>query len=108
MCTRLKVGQKKLLEIKMNKAELVEKIAKETGLSKKDTENVIKKFIEVVSKEMAKGNDVQLIGFGTFTTGKRAAREGRNPATGETIQIPSSKTPKFKPGKGLKDAVNKK
>ena len=80
----------------MNKAELVEKIAKETGLSKKDTENVIKKFIEVVSKEMAKGNDVQLIGFGTFTTGKRAAREGRNPATGEIFPIEPYHRPMLK------------
>ena len=87
----------------MNKAELIEKMAKSTGLPKKDAESALKSFLEIVSKELEKGHDVQLIGFGTFTVGKRAAREGRNPATGETIKIAASKTPKFKPGKALKD-----
>lgn len=75
---------------------------------KKDAESALKSFLEIVSKELEKGHDVQLIGFGTFTVGKRAAREGRNPATGETIKIAASKTPKFKPGKALKDRLNKK
>lgn len=92
----------------MNKTELVDAIAKGTGLTKKDAEAAVKCFIDTVSKELTKGHDVQLIGFGTFAVGKRAARTGRNPATGETIKIAASKTPKFKPGKALKDAVNKK
>ncbi len=92
----------------MNKAELVDEISKETGLTKKDSEAALKSFIGVVSKELSKGNDVQIIGFGTFSVGERAARSGRNPKTGETIKIAASKSPKFKPGKALKDAVNKK
>lgn len=92
----------------MNKAELIEKMAKETGLTKKDTESAVKAFIEIVSKALTKSEDVQLIGFGTFTTAKRAARTGINPKTKEQIKIPASKSPKFKPGKALKDAVNKK
>lgn len=92
----------------MNKAELVDEISKETGLTKKDSEAALKSFIGVVSKELSKGNDVQIIGFGTFSVGERAARSGRNPKTGETIKIAASKSPKFKPGKALKDAVNKR
>ncbi|HBD68806.1 MAG TPA: HU family DNA-binding protein [Treponema sp.] len=92
----------------MNKVELVDAIAKNTGLSKKDTEAAVKSFIEVVTKELSKGHEVQLIGFGTFAVGKRAARTGRNPKTGETIKIAAAKTPKFKAGKALKDSVNKK
>lgn len=92
----------------MNKAEMVDAIAKDTGLTKKDAEGALKSFIENVSKELKKGNEVQLIGFGTFAVGKRAAREGRNPKTGETIKIAASKAPKFKAGKALKDLVNKK
>ncbi len=92
----------------MNKTELIDAIAKDTGLTKKDSESALKSFIEVVSKELSKGHEVQLIGFGTFAVGKRAARTGRNPKTGEEIKIAASKTPKFKPGKALKDKVNKK
>ena len=92
----------------MNKAELVEAIAADTGLTKKDSEAALKSFIENVSKELSKGNDVQLIGFGTFTVSKRAARTGRNPQTGETIKIAAAKAPKFKAGTALKDRVNKK
>ena len=92
----------------MNKVELVEAIAKETGLTKKDSEAAVKAFVETVSKELTKGKDVQLIGFGTFTVGKRAARKGRNPQTGEEIKIAAAKMPKFKPGKALKDRVNKR
>lgn len=92
----------------MNKVELVDAIAKDTGLTKKDAENALKSFIENVSKELKKGGSVQLIGFGTFDVGKRAAREGRNPKTGETIKIAACKSPKFKAGKALKDLVNKK
>lgn len=91
----------------MNKSELVDAIAKDTGLTKKDSEAAVKAFVEVVSKALSKGDDVQLVGFGTFSVGKRAARTGRNPKTGETIKIKASKSPKFKPGKALKDKVNK-
>ena len=91
----------------MNKVELVEAISSDTGLTKKDTEVFLKKFIETVTKALVKGDDVQLIGFGTFKVNKRPARTGRNPATGETIKIAASKTPKFTAGKALKDAVNK-
>ena len=92
----------------MNKAELVAAIAKEAGLSKKDAEKALKAFTDTVSKELKKKNKVQLIGFGTFEVAKRAAREGRNPQTGKAMKIPASIAPKFKAGKALKDAVNKK
>ncbi|MCR4821507.1 MAG: HU family DNA-binding protein [Treponema sp.] len=91
----------------MNKAELIDAIAADTKLSKKDTDAFIRAFIENVSKSMEKGDSVQLIGFGTFEVGERAAREGRNPKTGETIKIAASKCPRFKAGKALKDRVNK-
>ena len=92
----------------MNKTELVDAIAKETGLSKKDSEKAVKAFTDAVSAELKKGGKVQLVGFGTFEVTKRAAREGRNPQTGKTMKIAASKAPKFKPGKALKDLVNKK
>lgn len=91
----------------MNKAELVSAIAEETGLSKKDTEATINSFVNVVSDELAKAEKVQLIGFGTFETRKRAARTGRNPQTGEELKIKASTVPAFKAGKALKDRVNK-
>ena len=93
----------------MNKAELVEAIAKKTGLSKKDAEAGLNAFTDVVKKELTnkKGDrKVQLVGFGTFEVAERKARSGRNPANGETIKIKASKSPKFKAGKALKDAVN--
>ena len=92
----------------MNKTELVAAMAKETQLAKKDVEAVLKSFIDVVSEELKKGEKVQLVGFGTFEVSKRAAREGRNPQTGETMQISASKAPKFKAGKALKDLINEK
>ena len=92
----------------MNKTELVEAIAKKTGLSKKDSEAAVKAFVEVVSTQRKKKDKVQLIGFGTFETAKRAARTGKNPQTGKEIKIPASVAPKFKPGKALKDLVNGK
>lgn len=91
----------------MIKADLIDAIAAETKFSKKDTDLFIKAFIETVSKALEEGDNVQLLGFGTFEVGERAAREGRNPKTGETVKIPASKTPKFKAGKALKDRVNK-
>ena len=92
----------------MNKTELVDAIAKETGLSKKDSEKAVKAFTEAVSKELKKTGKVQLVGFGTFETAKRAARTGKNPQTGAAIKIPAATVPKFKAGKALKDAVNGK
>ena len=92
----------------MNKTELVEAMAKKAGLSKKDAEGALKAFIESVSAQLKKGKKVQLVGFGTFDVSKRAARKGRNPQTGKEIKIAACKVPKFKPGKALKDLVNKK
>ena len=92
----------------MNKTELVDAIAKETGLSKKDSEKAVKAFTETVSKELKKKGKVQIVGFGTFETAKRAARTGKNPQTGAAIKIPAATVPKFKAGKALKDAVNGK
>ena len=90
----------------MNRTELVAAMAEATELSKKDAEAALKAFIDVVTAEMKKGEKVQLGGFGTFEVSERAAREGRNPQTGETMTIAASKSPKFKAGKALKDAVN--
>ena len=90
----------------MNKTELVAAMAEQTNLSKKDVEAALKAFVDVVAEELKKGEKVQLVGFGTFEVSERAAREGRNPQTGETMQIKASKTPKFKAGKALKDMMN--
>ena len=90
----------------MNKTELVAAIAEQAELSKKDSEKALKAFIDVVSDELKKGEKIQLVGFGTFEVIERAAREGRNPLTGEKMKIKASKAPKFKAGKALKDAVN--
>ena len=91
----------------MNKAELVNAMATETGVSKKDVEKVLNSFINVVSNEMANKGKVQLVGFGTFETRQRAARTGLNPQTKEEIKIPACTSPAFKAGKALKDKVNK-
>lgn len=90
----------------MNKVELVASMAEKAELTKVDAEKALKAFIEVVTEEMKNGGKVQLVGFGTFEVSERAARTGRNPQTGETIEIKASKAPKFKAGKALKDAVN--
>ena len=90
----------------MNKTELIAAMAEVSGVSKKDTEAVLKAFTEVVSNELKKGEKIQLIGFGTFEVSERAAREGRNPATGEALQISAARAPKFKAGKALKDMIN--
>ena len=90
----------------MNKTELVTAIAEQAELSKKDSEKALKAFIDVVTDELKKGEKIQLVGFGTFEVIERAAREGRNPLTGEKMSIKASKAPKFKAGKALKDAVN--
>ena len=90
----------------MNKTELVAAIAEKTQLTKKDSEMALKAFIDVVSEELKKGEKIQLVGFGTFEVSNRAARTGKNPQTGNAIDIPASKAPKFKAGKALKETVN--
>ncbi len=92
----------------MNKTEFVAEIAKKTGLTKADSEKAVKAYAEVVTAQLKKGEKVQLVGFGTFEVAERGARKGINPKTKETIKIKASKAPKFKAGKALKDAVNKK
>ncbi len=91
----------------MNKTELVAAMADKAGISKKDAEAAVKAFTDVVAEELKKGEKIALVGFGTFEVAERAARTGRNPQTGEEMQIAASKAPKFKAGKALKDAVNK-
>ena len=90
----------------MNKTELIAAMAEVSGVSKKDTEAVLKAFTEVVSGELKNGGKIQLVGFGTFEVSERAAREGRNPLTGEAMKIAAAKAPKFKAGKALKDLIN--
>lgn len=89
----------------MNKVELIGAVASKSEISKKDVEKVINAFTNVVADALVDGDKVQLVGFGTFEVTERAERQGRNPATGETITIAASKSPKFKAGKALKDAV---
>ena len=89
----------------MNKTELVAAIAEKAGLSKKDAEGAVKAFTDTVAEQLKAGEKIQLVGFGTFEVAERAAREGRNPLTGESLHIEASKAPKFKAGKALKDAV---
>ena len=91
----------------MNKAELIAAMAAKTGETKKAAENSVNAFVEVVTEALKKGDKVQLVGFGTFETRERAAREGRNPRTKETINIPASTVPVFKAGKEFKERVNK-
>ena len=90
----------------MNKNDLVDAVAQETDNSKADAAKAIDSVFATISSALKSGDDVQLIGFGSFSASDRAAREGGNPRTGETIQIAASKQPKFKAGKALKDAVN--
>ena len=91
----------------MNKNELIAAIAQDTELKKSDVEKVLESFICNVTKVMADGDKLQLVGFGTFEGKARAAKEGINPATGAKIKIPACKVPTFKPGKALKDEINK-
>ena len=91
----------------MNKSELIASIAEKGSLTKKDAEIALKAFIESVEETLEKGDKVQLVGFGTFETRERAAREGRNPRTKETIKIAASTVPVFKAGKEFKEKVNK-
>ena len=92
----------------MNKAELIASVAEKTGFTKKDSEAAVNAFVSCVEGALVNGEKVQLIGFGTFETRERKARQGRNPRKpGETIEIAASKAPVFKAGKALKDSVNK-
>ena len=90
----------------MNKSELVSAVAAKTDLTKADTERALKAFMETITETLKGGDQVTLIGFGTFLVRERKARTGRNPRTGETIQIKAANNPAFKAGKALKDAVN--
>ena len=90
----------------MNKTELIAAMAEQAQISKKDAEAALKAFTDVVANELKANGKVQLVGFGTFEVSERAAREGRNPQTGETMTIAASKAPKFKAGKALKDMIN--
>ena len=92
----------------MNKTELISAMAAKSGLTKKDTEKSLKAFEEAVTETLVAGGKVQLVGFGTFDVAERAAREGRNPQTGAPMKIAASKAPRFKVGKALRDAVNKR
>ena len=92
----------------MNKAELIEVIAKDAKLSKAAAQAALDATVAAVVKAVTKGDSVSLVGFGSFSSGKRAARTGRNPQTGETIKVAAAKTVKFSAGKAFKDAVNKR
>lgn len=91
----------------MNKSELTAALVAKTGSTKKDAEKALNAVVEVISEALAKGEKVQVVGFGTFEVRNRPARTARNPRTGEEIKIGASKAPVFKAGKGLKDSVNK-
>ncbi|MDX2223679.1 MAG: HU family DNA-binding protein [Rhodospirillaceae bacterium] len=91
----------------MNKNDLIAALADATALSKADAGRAVETTLDLITTALKKGDEVRLVGFGTFSVAARAASEGRNPRTGEVIQIPASKRPKFTAGKGLKDAVNR-
>jgi len=90
----------------VNKAELVEKVAKKTALTKVQSEEVLDAAIEIITKAVARGEEVKIVGFGTFSRGVRKSRTGRNPKTGTKLIIPAAKVPKFKPGKDFRDLCN--
>ena len=90
----------------MNKTELIAAVAEKAEISKKDSEKALKAFIDVVTEQLKAGDKVQVVGFGTFEVSERAAREGRNPQTGDTMKIEACKAPKFKAGKSLKESIN--
>lgn len=92
----------------MNKAELITAIAEKSELTKKDAEKALKAFEDVVKEELSNKGEIRLVGFGTFDVIERAAHMGRNPQTKEPMEIPASTAPRFKAGKALKDAINKK
>lgn len=90
----------------MNKTEVIAQVAKKAGLTKKDAEKAVNALLESVQSALREGDKVQIIGFGIFEAKERSARMGRNPRTGQELEIPASKYPVFKAGKALKDAVN--
>lgn len=90
----------------MNKAQLVETLASEVNITKADCERLIDTMVDTIKKTVKKGDDLTLVGFGTFTRSKRKARTGRNPQTGEAIKVPACTVPKFRPGKAFKDFLN--
>ena len=89
----------------MNKTELIDRVAEAAGISKKETGEVLAAILSEMAAALSRGDKVTLVGFGTFEVKERAARTGKNPATGATIEIPASKAPAFKPGKAFKDSV---
>tara|TARA_A100000171_G_C2117360_1_gene138663 strand:- start:57 stop:335 length:279 start_codon:yes stop_codon:yes gene_type:complete len=89
----------------VNKNDLISRVSENAGLSKADASKAVDAVFNSISSSLQSGQEVRLVGFGTFAVANRAATEGRNPRTGEKIQIPATKLPKFKPGKGLKEAV---
>ena len=91
----------------MTKAELIDKLAQQSSISKAEAGRILGNLLDSVTNSLAKGESVTLVGFGTFSVSHRAARQGRNPQTGSPISIPASKVPRFKAGKSLKDAVNR-
>lgn len=91
----------------MNKADLISVMAEKSGMTKKDSEKALNAFIEAVEEALVERDKVQLVGFGTFEVRERSARKGRNPQTGEEIDIPAASVPAFKAGKALKDSINK-
>jgi DNA-binding protein HU-beta len=90
----------------LNKAELITSISEKSGLTKKDAEKALNSFVESVQEALVQRDKVQLVGFGTFEVRERGARKGRNPQTGEEIEIPAASVPAFKAGKALKDVIN--
>jgi len=92
----------------VTKAELINSVAEQAGLKKVDAEKAVTAFVASVTAALKSGDKLSLVGFGTFSTAKRAARKGQNPQTGKKIDIPAATVPKFKPGKTLKEAVNVK
>ncbi len=90
----------------MNKSELVEALSKDSGLTKTESEKAINSLVKIIESTLKKGNDVTLVGFGSFSVKTTAGRSGRNFKTGKTIEIPPRKSVRFKPGKNLKDSVN--
>jgi len=90
----------------MNKQELIGNVAETTGMTKNDASKAVEAVFDSITSQLTNGDEVRLVGFGTFSVSKRKASTGRNPRTGEPMKINASSQPKFKPGKGLKDAVN--
>ncbi|TSE19825.1 DNA-binding protein HU [Tepidimonas alkaliphilus] len=89
----------------MNKAQLIEHIAEQAQLTRQEAARALEAMLDGVKRTLARGGEVTLVGFGTFAVDERAARKGRNPQTGEVVQIPAARIPKFRPGKALRDAV---